>query len=462
MLAFHATRFDRFWIPHDEGIIAHPAERVLNGEIPHIDFVSGYSGGLDYLHAGAMRLFGVDLLAPRIGLFIFFAVWLVVVLQIARTFAAPVSASVLTALAGLASLPQYPAAMPSWYNLFFATFTVLGLLRYRGSGRAPWLLAAGAAAGFSIWIKVIGLYAVAGALLSFGFWATEAPPDLEKGAHARGGGWVAAALLAPFVGTVAWLVRERLASVDAVYLLLPSVLLAGAIVARARASGWSGAEIFTRWASPALPFVAGTAAVLLLGALPYLMSSSAGALAYGMFGRARLYLETWEGSSFPGGAATLAGIAAAGSLVAVAHSSRPLRWWWGAAVVLGLLVLVAVGGRRAVADFMLTTTRPWVPLLAAWAGFRLTRPGTPRGDAEVEGAVAVLVCMTALVSLVQFPLPVDGYVFFFAPLAVLSAGALFHVHTIPRRSRHRRRRAPLRGLAGDELRKPRGGFHAEA
>ena len=246
VLAFHATRFDRLWIPHDEGVIAHPAERVLNGEIPHIDFVTGYSGGLDYLHAGAMRLFGTNLLAPRIGLFIFFAVWLVVVLKIARTFAGPLLASTLILLSGLSSLPQYPAAMPSWYNLFFATSAVLALLRYRASMRVAWLIAAGAAAGLSIGIKVIGLYAVAGALLSFGFWATEAPPDFENRVRSRGSGWVVALVLAPFVGSVAWLVRERLASADAIYLLLPTVLLSGAIVARAAGSRRRGGEIVSR------------------------------------------------------------------------------------------------------------------------------------------------------------------------------------------------------------------------
>ena len=425
VLAFHATRFDRLWVPHDEGVIAHPAERVLNGEMPHIDFVSGYSGGLDYLHAGAMRLFGTNLLAPRIGLFIFFAVWLVVVLKIARTFAGPLLASALILLAGLASLPQYPAAMPSWYNLFFATLTVLALLRYRASAWTPWLIAAGAAAGLSISIKVIGLYAVAGALLSFGFWATEAPPDFEKRVRSRASGWVVASVLAPFVGSVAWLVRERLASADAIYLLLPTVLLSGVIVARAASSRQRGGEIVRQWSLHAFHFLAGTAAVLLLGSLPYLLSDSAGALVYGVFGRAGLYIETFEGTAFPGGTATLVGLGAAGSLVAAAYAPRALRWWWSAAVLGGLLVLAIVSGRGVTADFMLITTRPWVPLLASWAGFRLMRPAPLGNDCVEDGTVAVLVCMTALVSLVQFPIAADWYVFYFAPLAVLSAGALF-------------------------------------
>src|SRR5690349_17545701 len=104
VLAFQATRFDRFWIPIDEAVIAYPAERVLNGELPHRDFVVGYSGGFELLNATAMRVFGTDLVAPRLALFVAFAAWLVVVLKIAGTFAGPLEASVLVLLAGLAAI----------------------------------------------------------------------------------------------------------------------------------------------------------------------------------------------------------------------------------------------------------------------------------------------------------------------------------------------------------------------
>ena len=169
----------------------------------------------------------------------------------------------------------------------------------------------------------------------------------------------------------------------------------------------------------------GTAGVLLLGSLPYLLGNSAGALVYGVLGRASLYRETFEANALLGGTATLVGLGAAGSLVAAGHAPRAWRWWWGAAVLASLLVLGVVSGRGVAADFMLLTTRPWVPLLAGWVGFRLTRPAALRDVRVEDGTVAVLVCMTALVSLVQFPHAADWYVFYFVPLAVLSAGALF-------------------------------------
>ena len=83
--------------------------------------------------------------------------------------------------------------MPSWYNLFFATSAVLALLRYRASMRVAWLDSPpGQLRASPLGSRVIGLYAVAGALLSFGFWATEAPPDFENRVRSRGSGWVVA------------------------------------------------------------------------------------------------------------------------------------------------------------------------------------------------------------------------------------------------------------------------------
>ncbi len=34
----------RGWIPTDEGVFAHAAERVLDGEMPHRDFPEVYTG----------------------------------------------------------------------------------------------------------------------------------------------------------------------------------------------------------------------------------------------------------------------------------------------------------------------------------------------------------------------------------------------------------------------------------
>jgi hypothetical protein len=56
---------DRGWIAHDDGMLGQTAERVLAGEIPHRDFDDPYTGGLAYLHAVALKIFGVRLLSLR-------------------------------------------------------------------------------------------------------------------------------------------------------------------------------------------------------------------------------------------------------------------------------------------------------------------------------------------------------------------------------------------------------------
>src|ERR1700739_170835 len=65
----------REWVPHDEGILAQAAERVLHGEIPHRDFNDPYTGGVAYLDALAFRIFSPTLLALRYTLFAFFLFW---------------------------------------------------------------------------------------------------------------------------------------------------------------------------------------------------------------------------------------------------------------------------------------------------------------------------------------------------------------------------------------------------
>lgn len=156
---------NRGWYPHDEGALGQAAERLLDGEVPHRDFDEPYTGLLTYLHAAAFAVGGIRLTVPRIPLLLLTLVWLAVVFRIATRSTGPPVAALIALVALVWSVPNYPASMPSWYNLFFATFGALFLLRWTETGAGKWLVLAGLAGGVSFLVKLSGLFYVAGALL---------------------------------------------------------------------------------------------------------------------------------------------------------------------------------------------------------------------------------------------------------------------------------------------------------
>src|ERR1700692_1562855 len=157
------------WVPADDGTLSQSAVRVLQGQLPHRDFGEIYTGGLSFIHALAFRMWGVNLMSLRICVFLFFLAWLPAVYYIALRFTSAIGAGAITLLAVSWSYPNYPAAMPSWYNLFFATFGAAALLRYLEVRTRRWLLLAGICGGALILIKGVGAYYIAGVLLFLAF-----------------------------------------------------------------------------------------------------------------------------------------------------------------------------------------------------------------------------------------------------------------------------------------------------
>lgn len=166
---YMAHELKRGWMPFDEGTLAESAERVIHGGLPHRDYHELYTGLLSYINAAAFRAFGTNLASMRYMLFIFFLAWVPTFHYSASRFVSALPAAAATLLAVVWGLPNYAAAMPSWYNLFFATFGLAALLRYIETQNKRWLTVAGVCGGISFLFKMTGLYFVAGALLFFAF-----------------------------------------------------------------------------------------------------------------------------------------------------------------------------------------------------------------------------------------------------------------------------------------------------
>jgi len=73
---YMASHLLRGWVPHDEGAFAESADRVLEGQLPHRDFVELYTGRLSFVHALAFRLMSVNLATLRYVLFAAFLTWI--------------------------------------------------------------------------------------------------------------------------------------------------------------------------------------------------------------------------------------------------------------------------------------------------------------------------------------------------------------------------------------------------
>ena len=153
------------WFPHDEGQLGQAAERVLQGQLPHRDFDEMYTGGLSFLNALSFQLFGVHSQSMRWMLLLWSLPFVGAVYWLAAQIAKPVTCLVITLLAAVWSIPMYSAAMPSWYNLFFACWATCGLVAFQKTGQRRWLLAVGVLIGCSTLFKISGLYVLAAVLL---------------------------------------------------------------------------------------------------------------------------------------------------------------------------------------------------------------------------------------------------------------------------------------------------------
>jgi hypothetical protein len=417
------------WVPLDAGALAQMAERVLHGQLPHRDFIEEYTGGLTYLNALAFRLFGVNLLSLRIPLFLFFLGWVPSVYFVARRFARPLAAGAVTLLAVAWSVPNYPEAMPSWYNLFFATWGMLALLRYTETKHKRWLGIAGLCGGLSFLFKVSGLYFVAAGLLFLVF--HEASSEEAAPGYPRRGALLYRLLVTTglllYLGSLVMLVSTRPTATELVYFVLPSACLVSVLLweTHRRLSAESAVRL-RRLFPMGISFLGGALIPVAIFVLWYASQGAAGAWWAGTFVRPtiRMHWDGWEAFS---PAASLIGLLPALLILATAYypraSARRLVRI-GAPLVLAGLLLAAW---KSLAGYIFVGYAvPLVVPLLALAGPFCLRHSTGIGNRVREQAFLAVATAVAC-SLVQFPTAGSIYFCYVAPLVILGTLALISI-----------------------------------
>ncbi len=412
---------DRDWIPFDDGSLGHAAERVLQGEWPHRDFDDIYTGGQAGYHALLFRLFGIDLLSLRMGLFIFCPPFMAAIYAISTRFCRPWVAGAITLLCMVWSVPNYFASMPSWYNLFFATFSVLAILKHIETSQARWLFLAGLCGGVSMLFKMVGLFAIGAGVLFLAYREQSIAAQSAQRSNNKSYSVFVWAGLAIFIGNLVWLVAKRVSTASIIHFLLPGVVLCTIIAV----NEW---KFFRRprvgrlkkMLGMTIPYIGGALLPVVLFVIPYVTTSSLEALGYGVFIRPQMRVQRTYVALPPVTAQML--ILPLGLLLLGRRFWRSPKTEWIilAPVCFVLSLLVWFGGRQELYVGVWNSVRAIVPVTTL-----IACPLLLGGQGSVQKqTLFLLVSMADMVSLIQFPASLGIYFCYMAPLAILAVASL--------------------------------------
>jgi hypothetical protein len=427
-VGYMATHAKREWVPHDEGALGLSAERVLHGELPHRDF-DDYTGGLTFVHALAFRELGINSGTMRIVLFVFFISWVPAVFYVASRFTAAYSAGAVTLLSVAWSVPNYPGPMPSWYNLFFATFGTAALLRYVETTTRRWLFLAGLCAGLSFLAKVTAAYFVAGTLLFFIF-REQAITNEENRRRMERARFYSTTIflgLAVFIVLLSVMIRKVPGVGGLIYFVLPPFALVVLLASREFAGiAGQNRERFLRLMRMCLPFGMGIAIPVFVFLVPYVLSGSLHDLVHGLFAvPARAIHSTTFAPPNPFMMLTIIPI-----VIPVILGYECGRF--GRAICGSIIASYGCALLVFSANYALMYSLGWCSLATAipatiLAGLAILCVSRLHQEFGIERQQQIFLIMgvTAMCSLVQFPFAAPVYFLYAAPLVILLAAALF-------------------------------------
>lgn len=234
LIHFH----DRFWWPPDEGVYAHTAERMCNGEVLNKDVEEIHTGYTHFIHVASFAAFGTRLVSMRYPLIVagFLQSLLMFLIFAPRNLMVSAAAAVCATAFGVI---QFLNPQPSWYCLLFVTAIAFCLTRMR-----DWrwtILLVGFLIGLIFFFRQItGVFAAMGVLF---YLLTERKQE-STGRNGLARGLIALML----VGTIGYLAK---ASNGAGWILIgiwPVFLLGEAVLRPAKTSNKASLEIVAKLA----------------------------------------------------------------------------------------------------------------------------------------------------------------------------------------------------------------------
>ena len=421
--AYLAIQLRDGWVPADEGSLAQSAERVVLGELPHRDFGELYTGGLTFLHATAFRIFGIDLLVPRLVLLVAFIVWVYMLYRVAR-FYLPRGIAVLTVGLGIVwSVPNYPSAIPSWYNLFFATAGILAVLQYLQAEQRQWLVVAGAAAGLSVDVKIVGLYLAAATAFYFLFHEQTAPR--ESGPSRRHIAHSAALVLVVAAGIMApaALIAGTNSIANWFRFILPLAIIGLVILVQERNTVTTGSVTrFRSILSLAIPYGFGFCAPLCILLLYYAWNGATLELLEGVFVRPASRIQLAALPALPITSAIPTLVLFAWLALGAKLAPRFGKLLFVVQSVAFTALLLAASRTPIVFTFVWVSMFHIAPLIVVIGCVRLMRSDALTIERR---RLFLLLSTTAFVSLIQFPYASAFHFYSVAPLVILSLAAVF-------------------------------------
>ena len=415
-----ASELNQGWVPYDEGLLGQTAERVLTGQVPHRDFDDPYTGALAYLHAAAFAIGPRASTTLRIPLFLVALAWVAALYAIARRFVPPIGAALVAVTALVWSVPNYPAAMPSWFNLFFATFGALALLRGLESGRQPWLVLAGVAGGISFLFKLSGIFYLLGGGIALTATSFRSTPDGAPARSRSGAALVAGMLMLVLLALAVPITRAGTG--ETFRFLLPLGALFGALIWREWKHG--SATVLERGRALVATLGSFALGALLPLSLFVVFLLWTGALAQTIDGvLVKPFRRMDSAMMHPPPPTELIYSIGLGLLLALSVRRRVTTIL---AIVVGVAfaaVVYSSGGNPRI--YAMGVLAAWgLPLLAAAGAAWLLIKGRTAGAHRATDAAVVVTAIACATLLIEFPFASPSYLFYTFPLSLVALAAV--------------------------------------